>query len=168
MIATIYRVLPRIFRPWSLMALAAAVVPIGLLAQSEGVGSVPPMPIGMIGTLFPGSGHRGLLYPVDVFVIGVMPLLVAVALLAKSRIPGTVVGTVCGLLGLAHLVEVSDALPSTLEMIGLPVDDTAGSQPDFYLGTRPDGAYWALAVLAYGLIVLALRRNTQRKAVSTQ
>ncbi|TKK84478.1 hypothetical protein FDA94_29500 [Herbidospora galbida] len=154
--------LTRILRPWSLVALVAAVVPIGVLAHSEGVGSVPPMPVGMAGTAFPGAGHRGLLYPVDVFVIGVMPLLVAVALLATSRIPGIVVGVVCGLLGFFHLVELVDSLPSTISVIGLPVDETAGSRPDHYLGTRPDGAYWGLAVLAYGLVVSAFLRPDHR------
>nr|WP_062332026.1 hypothetical protein [Herbidospora sakaeratensis] len=154
--------LTRLLRPWSLIALVAAVVPIGLLAHGEGGGSVPPMPVGMAGTIFPGSGHRGLLFPVDVFLIGVMPLLVAVALLVRSRTPAVVVGVVCGLLGLGHLVELVDAFPSTLELAGLPADETAGSQADDYFGTRPDGAFWALAVVAYGLIVAALLRQPGR------
>ncbi|WP_062434358.1 hypothetical protein [Herbidospora daliensis] len=149
-------------RPWSLVALVAAVVPIVVLAHGEGSGSVPAMPVGMAGTLFPGSGHRGLLYPVDVFLVGVMLLLVAAALLAASRTPARVVGVGCGLLGSFHLAELVDELPSTLAMIGLPADATAGSQADEYFGTRPDGAYWALAVLAYGLIAVALLRHPGR------
>ncbi|WP_174551857.1 hypothetical protein [Herbidospora mongoliensis] len=89
----------------------------------------------------------------------------AVLLGTAARLRGAHDHVICGLLGLAHLVECVDALPSTLEMIGLPVDDTAGSQPDFYLGTRPDGTYWASAVLAYGLIAIALtdlQRSTGR------
>lgn len=32
----------------------------------------------------------------------------------------------------------------------------AGSQPDFYFGTRPEGGFWMLAPVAYAVSAVAL------------
>ncbi|MDP9843948.1 hypothetical protein [Streptosporangium lutulentum] len=140
---------------WFVVAVSASLVPWALLATTESGGSPLPLPLAMLATFFPGVSNRDFI-ALDVFVIGVLPLLMGVAAMKRSR---TLVGTIsaiCGVLALLHLWLVLGELPITLPPADATADMFAGSQPDFHFGTHPEGGLWALAPVAYAASVIAL------------
>ncbi|ACZ87577.1 hypothetical protein [Streptosporangium roseum] len=104
---------------------------------------------------FVGPSARNLI-ALDVFVIGVLPLLTGVGAVARSRTLVGAISGICGVLALLHLVFVLTELPVTLPPADATADMFAGSQPDFYFGTHPDGGVWALAPIAYAVSAIAL------------
>lgn len=117
----------------------------------------------MLATFFPGVSNREFI-AFDLFVIGVLPLLLGVAAMKRSR---TLIGTasvICGVLALLHLCLVLGALPITLPPADATPDMLAGSQPDYYFGTLPDGGLWALAPVAYAVSVIALLVAARRRS----
>ncbi|OUC92308.1 hypothetical protein CA984_30535 [Streptosporangium minutum] len=115
----------------------------------------PPLPLAMLATSFPGVSNRDFI-ALDVFVIGVLPLLIGIAAMKRSRTLIGTTGAICGVLALLHLGLVLRELPITLPPADATADMFAGSQPDFYFGTHPDGGVWALAPIAYAASVIAL------------
>ncbi|WP_218825267.1 hypothetical protein [Streptosporangium subroseum] len=135
--------------------MSASLVPWALLATTESEWSSPPLPLAMLATSFPGVSNREFI-ALDVFVIGVLPLLTGIAAMKRSRTLIGATSAICGVLALLHLVPVLGALPITLPPADATADMLAGSQPDFYFGTLPDGGVWALAPVAYAASVIAL------------
>ncbi|MFF3445291.1 hypothetical protein [Streptosporangium sp. NPDC002721] len=148
---------------WFVMAIGASLVPWVLLATTEGEWSFPPLPLAMFATLFPGVSNQEFI-ALDLFVIGVLPLLLGVAAMKRSR---TLIGTtsvICGVLTLLHLWLVLGALPITLPPADATPDMLAGSQPDYYFGTLPYGGFWALAPVAYAVSTVVLLVATRRRS----
>ncbi|WP_326825845.1 hypothetical protein [Streptosporangium sp. NBC_01756] len=104
---------------------------------------------------FPGVSQRDFI-ALDVFVIGVLPLLMSVVVVARSRTLVGAVSGLCGGLALLHLVFVLQELPVTLPPADATADMLTGSQPDFYFGTHPEGGVWVLAPIAYAVSAGAL------------
>lgn len=92
----------------------------------------------------------------DVFVIGLLPFQIGLAAVTRSRALVGVTCGICGVLALLHLVNFLAQLPITPLPADTPADIVAGSQPDFYLGTRPYGGVWVLALVAYAVSAIAL------------
>ncbi|WP_433499204.1 hypothetical protein ACQP1K_02255 [Sphaerimonospora sp. CA-214678] len=139
---------------WLVVAVSAALVPWVLLATTSG-GSWPLLPLMLIAIALVGASARDFL-ALDVFVIGLLPFQIGLAAVTRSRALVGVTCGICGVLALFHLVLFLGKLPITPVPAGTPADMLAGSQPDFYLGTRPDGGAWALAPLAYAVSAIAL------------
>ncbi|MEU4407707.1 hypothetical protein AB0F88_24580 [Streptosporangium sp. NPDC023963] len=148
---------------WFAVAVSASLAPWALLATTEGGGSAPPLPLMMIAISLAGASARNLIV-LDVFVIGVLPLLVGVVAVARSRMLVSVTSGICGILALLHLVPLLERLPITLPPANATADMFAGSQPDFYFGTHPEGGVWALAPIAYAVSAVALLVAARRRA----
>ncbi|WP_433258280.1 hypothetical protein ACQPYK_23035 [Streptosporangium sp. CA-135522] len=146
---------------WFAVAVSASLVPWALLATTKG-GGLPPLPLAMLASSFPEVSKRDFI-ALDVFVIGVLPLLMGVVAVARSRTLVGAVSGLCGVLALLHLVFVLKEPPVTLPPADATADMFAGSQPDFYFGTHPDGGVWALAPIAYAVgataLLIAARRG---------
>ncbi|MBE3008377.1 hypothetical protein IL992_04145 [Microbispora sp. NEAU-D428] len=138
---------------WSVVAVSASLVPWVLLATTDGGGSEPPLPLMLVAVSLGGVSARDLI-ALDVFVIGLLPLLTGVAAGTRSRVLVGAACGICGVLGLLHLVHFLAELPIT--RLPADADLVVGSQPDFYLGTRPYGGFWALAPIAYAVSAIAL------------
>ncbi|GIH90648.1 hypothetical protein Psi01_12780 [Planobispora siamensis] len=137
------------------MAVGASLVPWVLLATTKSGGSYLPLPLARLASSFPGISKRDFI-ALDVFVIGALPLLTGVVATAGSHIPVGAVSGLFGVLTLLHLVPVLSALPVTIPPADATPDTLAGSQPDFYFGTHPEGGFWALAPIAYAVSTAAL------------
>ncbi|AWS40835.1 hypothetical protein [Streptosporangium sp. 'caverna'] len=140
---------------WFVVAVGASLVPWALLATMEGGWASPRLPLAVIAGSFVGISARDLI-GLDVFVIGVLPLLISIFAVARSRTLIGAISGVCGVLALLHLVPVLGALPITLPPADATADMLAGSQPDHYFGTLPYGGLWALAPIAYAASAIAL------------
>ncbi|MFC6897119.1 hypothetical protein ACFQGX_17165 [Nonomuraea dietziae] len=137
---------------WFVVAMGASLVPWALLATTEDEWSFAPLPLARFATFFPGVSNREFI-ALDVLVIGVLPLLLGVAAMKRSRRLIGITSVICGVLALLHLWLVLGALPITLPPADATADMLAGGQPDYYFGTLPYGGLWALAPVAYAISV---------------
>ncbi|MBB3729249.1 hypothetical protein [Nonomuraea dietziae] len=147
---------------WFVVAMGASLVPWALLATTEDEWSFAPLPLARFATFFPGVSNREFI-ALDVLVIGVLPLLLGVAAMKRSRRLIGITSVICGVLALLHLWLVLGALPITLPPADATADMLAGGQPDYYFGTLPYGGLWALAPVAYAISVFALLVAARRR-----
>ncbi|TQS10534.1 hypothetical protein [Microbispora hainanensis] len=127
---------------WFAVAASASLVPWALLATTESDRwSQPPLPVKSIAVSIAGASARDLIV-LDVIVIGLLPLLVGVAAVTRSRALVRVACGISGVLALLHLQRFLVELPMTRLPADTPADLVAGSQPDFYLGGSPYGGCW--------------------------
>ncbi|WP_248966205.1 hypothetical protein [Sphaerisporangium perillae] len=148
--------------PWLVLAVLASLVPWVRMAATES-GGVDYIPLASFAAQFIGVGARSL-FPLDIFVAGGLPLLVALAALCRRwwRSAGMAVAVILGAMAIVNMALFLDLPPDEVAAADL----SAGTQPDFYLSTGNSGA--AIPAIAYALAAIALVVGSRHAKVSAR
>ncbi|MGI5485537.1 hypothetical protein [Microtetraspora malaysiensis] len=148
--------------PWMVLAVLASGVPFVLMVMTER-GGIDYLPIVSFAWRFIGADAR-LLFPLDIFLAGGLPLLALVAAGASWQWwpTGMAGATLLGALAVVNLVLFAEYRPRPFT----PADISAGSQPEFRTGFGGSGMAPLLAAIACVVGAVALTVVSRRLRVN--